>query len=127
MKLKLISATSQALYDGSDANLSSAEFRANPQPNSMLFTAGDLRGLLELEQLGFAGAPLRIAQDLGFKTSQFDGDTTFHGSKRGLQLFFIERTHSTNQRYICIFSFGESQPGRFQLIQEAVYEVIVLS
>ena len=124
MKLRLISGSKQALYDGSDANLSSAKFRANLPAHAMAFAMSELRALIELEALGFTGAAPRISQDLGFHTTQFDGTTICHGSQRGLQLFFVESTLNTNQRYICIFSFGESQASRFQLIQEAVYQAI---
>lgn len=124
MKLRLIHGSKLALYDGSDADFSSAKFRTNLAAHAMIFAMSELRALIELEALGFKGAALRIAQDLGFHATQFDGTTIYHGSQQGLQLFFVESTLDPNQRYICIFSFGESQASRFQLIQEAVYQAI---
>lgn len=63
--------------------------------------------------------PDDISTLLGLKITSFDKIKIYHGSKRGLKLFYYP-VNNNGVTYMVIFSFGEFQPGRILSYFEAV-------
>jgi hypothetical protein len=124
MKLNLLQAPKKMIFDDDDAKLAVEKFEIIVNNNKFKITAKDLIEFSKLDGYTIIGAAQWIAKSLDFKTSTFDGDIAYIGSKRGLMLYFVPVNLANEEQYIFIFSFGEFQPNRMNLIYEAVYQSI---
>jgi hypothetical protein len=101
---------SKKVFDGEAENIPSFNFDLTINQVVESINLNNLKPIEEIIKYKNSISPDDISNDLSLKVTNFDGMKIYHGSKKGLKLFFWT-SELTNK--ILLFSFGEYQPGRF--------------
>lgn len=119
--MKFISQETKKIFDGGQDKLSNTVEKLEFFNKKYLIKPKDLKPIRELDQSVINIKPDDISSELGLKIVDFDGMKIHQGSKRGLKLYY-EIIDDGNFNAILVFSFGETQPGRFICIFEAAID-----
>ncbi|MFP6845136.1 MAG: hypothetical protein VB958_08000 [Thalassolituus sp.] len=118
--LKNINKISEKIYDGGSDKLSNQILDFNINNELFSISLKEIKPLEEINTYCYSITPGKVSNDLSLKITNFDGMEIYHGSKKGLKLYFH---YSEDRNLILIFSFGEFQPGRFICQYEGFYKV----
>ena len=110
---------SKKVFDGEAENIPGFNFDLTTNKIVESINLNELKPIEEIIKYKNSISPDYISNNSSLKVTDFDGMKIYHGSKKGLKLFF-STTKSDNK--ILLFSFGEYQPGRFICTFEGYYE-----
>lgn len=109
--MNILSKDTQIIFDGSSDGLST-ESEVVVNSDRYKIKPKDIISINKLHQKFSYLNPVDLSDTLGFKVTDFDGIKIFNGYKSGLKLHYYPVLQGA-KNIILIFSFGESQSGRF--------------
>lgn len=118
--LKNINKASEKVYDGGPDQISNQILSLNIDGRLFNIPLKEIKSLEQINTYCHSITPSKVSSDLSLKITNFDGMEIYHGSKKGLKLYFH---YVEEMDVVLIFSFGEFQSGRFICQYEGFYKV----